>query len=165
MITMVLGGASSGKSVVAERLVARHPKPVTYVATGLATDEEMAARIRVHQARRPAWWRLVEVNGPELVSAVASLTGTVLLDSLGTWMASLYPSAIDDAGLLCGALMCRDGDTVLVSDEVGLGVHPATELGRHFRDDLGRLNTAIADVADEVLLVVAGRILPLELLD
>ena len=63
MITVVLGGASSGKSAVAERLVARHPDPVTYVATGVATDEEMAARIRVHQARRPATWRLVEVNG------------------------------------------------------------------------------------------------------
>ena len=165
MITVVLGGASSGKSAVAERLVARHPLPVTYVATGVATDEDMAARIRVHQARRPSSWRLVEVDGRELVSAVASLRGTVLLDSLGTWMASLYPYAVDDAGLLSGALTCREGDTVVVTDEVGLGVHPGTELGRHFRDDLGRLNTAVSEVADEVLLVVAGRILPLELLD
>ena len=162
MITLVLGGASSGKSAVGERLVTRHPEPITYVATGEATDEDMAARIHAHQARRPASWKLVEVTGPQLVSALASLTGTVLLDSLGTWVASLYPFSVNDAERLCGALTGRHGDTVVVTEEVGLGVHPSTELGRRFRDDLGRLNTAVAAIADEALFVMAGRALPLD---
>ena len=163
MITLVLGGASSGKSAVGERLVAQHPAPITYVATGVVTDDDMANRIRVHKERRPESWALVEATGERLVDALESLNGSVLLDSLGTWVASLVPdvppSVADD---LCCALLRRRGDTVLVSDEVGLGVHPPTELGRHFREELGKVNVAVAEIADQVLLVVAGRVLPLE---
>jgi adenosylcobinamide kinase / adenosylcobinamide-phosphate guanylyltransferase len=163
MITVVIGGARSGKSEVAERLVDKLPDPVTYVATGVITDDEMAARIKLHRDRRPASWHLVEATGTELLSALDALEGSVLLDSLGTWVASLPPDFAETAARdLCHTLLCRRGDTVVVTEEVGLGVHPATEVGRHFRDALGRLNMAVVDVADRALFVVAGRVLPLE---
>jgi adenosyl cobinamide kinase/adenosyl cobinamide phosphate guanylyltransferase len=161
MITLVLGGARSGKSAVAEAIVAGRT-PVTYVATGTAGagDDEMAARIAAHRARRPSTWTTVEA-GADLVGALKALpAGTVLVDALGTWLAAHADLAADVDGLL-GALAARRGDTVLVSEEVGLGVHPSTEIGRRFRDALGDINVAVAGVADDVLLVVAGRVLPL----
>jgi len=87
--------------------------------------------------------------------------GTVVLDALGPWVAAV-PAFEVDAAELCDALAGRAGDTIVVSEEVGLGVHPATEAGRRFRDVLGELNQAVAAVADEVVLVLAGRALRLE---
>ena len=162
MITLVLGGARSGKSHVAERLVARLPPPVTYIATArLDGDDDLAARVAVHQDRRPSEWKTIEA-GADVVAAVrAARTGTVLLDALGPWVALHADFAVDTDALVV-ALTRRSGDTVVVSDEVGLGVHPSTEDGRRFRDALGDVNRAVADVADEVLLVIAGRVLPLD---
>ena len=160
MITLVLGGARSGKSELAERLVVRSGQTVTYVATGVATDEDMAARITAHKARRPTTWQTVEV-GRDLAGTVAALPGSVLVDSLGTWLAGLDQFVADFAAL-AAALAARAGDTIVVSDEVGLGVHPSSALGRTFRDALGQLNRVVADHADEVLLVVAGRVVRLE---
>lgn len=164
MITLVLGGTRSGKSEVAESLVAGTSAPVTYVATGRVTDDDMAARIATHRARRPAAWATVEA-ATDLVGVLTGLTGHVLVDSLGTWVAG-HDDLAPDADVLCAALRSRaaagDGDTVVVSEEVGLGVHPTTEAGRRFADALGSLNRAVAEVADRVLLVVAGRVLPLE---
>jgi adenosylcobinamide kinase / adenosylcobinamide-phosphate guanylyltransferase len=160
VITLVLGGARSGKSALAERLVARGGLPVTYVATGEAVDADMAERIAKHRASRPAQWATVEA-AEDLVGAVAGLTGAVLVDSLGTWLARLEDFQGDFAAL-ADTLAARPGTTVVVSDEVGLGVHPSSALGRHFRDALGELNRAVADRADEVLLVVAGRVLRLD---
>ena len=166
MIVLVLGGARSGKSEVAERLatkLAEH-RPVTYVATGVVddTDVDFAERVAVHQKRRPEAWRTVEA-GVDLVGSLhhAEPSATVLVDSLGTWVAA-QPDLMVDMGALLAVLTARPGPTVLVSDEVGLGVHPSSELGRRFRDVLGEVNREIADVADEVLLVVAGRVLPLD---
>ncbi len=160
MITLVLGGARSGKSEVAERIAARLAGPVTYLATLiLGGDPDLATRIEAHRARRPAGWRTVEA-GAELPAVLRSVPGPVLVDALGPWVAA-SPGMIVDAGALCAALTGRPADTVVVSEEVGLGVHPATEDGRRFRDALGTLNQAVAAVADEVLFVVAGRILPL----
>ena len=161
MITLVLGGARSGKSAVAEACAARATPPVTYVATGVATDEDMATRIAAHRARRPRGWSTVEV-ADDLPVALRRIEGTVLLDALGTWVAADLDRC-DDAAVtgLCRALSARSGDTVVVSDEVGLGVHPSTEAGRRFRDVLGDVNQRVAALADEVLLVVAGRVLPL----
>lgn len=161
MITLVLGGARSGKSAVAERLAGRRGGPVTYVATAVADpgDADLARRIAAHRARRPPEWSTVEV-GADLPGVLRTTLGTVLVDALGTWVAAAPDLAVD-AGALCTALVERDGDAVVVSDEVGLGVHPATELGRRFRDVLGELNQAVAAVADEVLLIVAGRALVL----
>lgn len=161
MITLVLGGARSGKSEVAERLVARLGDSVTYVATGAAGDDpDMAARIERHRARRPQTWSTVE-SGDDLPGALRGIHGPVLVDALGTWLARADDFAVD-TDALCGALAGREGDTVVVSEEVGLGVHPSSEAGRRFRDALGLLNQRVADIADDVLLVVAGRVLPLE---
>jgi len=163
VITLVLGGARSGKSAFAERLAATLPAPVTYVATGSAWDDDMAERIARHRARRPAAWRTEEV-GAALVDALEGLEGTALVDSLGTWVAAC-DLAPDVEALLAVLRRRRPGDTVLVSEEVGLGVHPPTELGVRFRDAVGDVNAAVAEVSDDVRLVVAGRGLRLDRLD
>jgi adenosyl cobinamide kinase/adenosyl cobinamide phosphate guanylyltransferase len=162
VITLVLGGTRSGKSEVAERLVAAAAggAPVTYVATGRPVDDDMSERILAHRGRRPAAWVTLEV-GPDLPNRLRSLTGPALVDSLGTWVAS-HEGLDPDAAALGAALIGRDGDTVVVSEEVGLGVHPPTEVGRRFADALGALNRSVADIADRVLLVVAGRVLRLD---
>jgi adenosyl cobinamide kinase/adenosyl cobinamide phosphate guanylyltransferase len=159
MITLVLGGTRSGKSEVAESLAARSGGRVAYVATGTATDPDMAARIAAHRSRRPASWSTVEA-GVDLPAVLAGLPGVVLLDSLGTWVAA-HPDLAPDGDALCRALAARPADTVVVSEEVGLGVHPPTEAGRRFADALGTLNRQVAAVAGDVLLVVAGRTLAL----
>lgn len=161
--TLVLGGTRSGKSAVAERLAAEVAAggPVTYVATGQVTDDGMAARIDAHRARRPAGWRTVEAaGGPPLPELLAATAGVVLLDSLGTWVAG-HPDLDPDGLALAAALAARDGHAVVVGEEVGLAVHPPTEVGRRFVDAVGTLNQQVAEVADAVLLVVAGRVLRL----
>ncbi|TML92585.1 MAG: bifunctional adenosylcobinamide kinase/adenosylcobinamide-phosphate guanylyltransferase [Actinobacteria bacterium] len=166
MITLVLGGARSGKSAVAEGLastLAGGDGAVTYIATAIARgDADFAARIRAHQNRRPASWSTVEA-GADLVGALGSLDddAVVLVDSLGTWVGAQPELAVDIDDLVA-TLRARMGPLVLVSDEVGLGVHPSTAAGLRFRDTLGELNVAVAEIADDVLLVVAGRVLPLE---
>jgi adenosylcobinamide kinase/adenosylcobinamide-phosphate guanylyltransferase len=165
VITLVVGGARSGKSVVAEGIAGRLPQPVTYVATGLATDGDMADRIAAHRARRPSAWATVEIGDDgDLAGCLLSTTGTVLVDSLGTWVAMRSANAeafVVDGEKMADAMARRDGDTVVVSDEVGMSVHPLTDSGRHFVDALGVLNQAVAAVANDVLLVVAGRTLAL----
>ena len=162
MITLVLGGARSGKSLVAEQRAACLAPPVTYVATA-GVDEDDAdhvARVDAHRARRDASWRTIEA-GADLAAVLRAVTGSVLVDSLGTWVtadARLDP----DVDALVDALRERSGDAILVSEEVGLGVHPSSEAGRRFRDVLGTINRSMAEIADDVLLVVAGRVLPLE---
>lgn len=164
MITLVLGGTRSGKSAVAERLVADAAE-VTYVATARLdpADADHAARIEAHRSRRPAHWTTVEVGGERLAGFLRQATGTVLVDSLGTWLTwfpdlAPGPGTVDD---LVGALRDRTGHTVLVSEEVGLAPHAPTELGRAFADALGTVNQAVSAVADRALLVVAGRALEL----
>jgi adenosylcobinamide kinase / adenosylcobinamide-phosphate guanylyltransferase len=165
MVTLVLGGTRSGKSTVAERLTAEAAEAsgtgVTYVATLPAGDEEMERRIAAHRARRPAEWSTVELAGPgDLGPLVSSLAGTLLVDSLGTWLATSADLAVDTPALIA-ALGSRRGPSVVVSEEVGLAVHPPTALGRAFVDALGSLNQAVAAIADRVVLVVAGRTLEL----
>jgi len=168
VITLVLGGARSGKSDVAERL-AGLDRAVTYIATGVVTDPDMEIRIAAHRDRRPPTWATVEA-GRDLPRALRAARGPVLVDSLGTWLAGFEDFAADaaadadaaDADELVSALTDRADHTVVVSEEVGLGVHPSTEIGRRFRDALGLLNQRVAAVADDVVLVVAGRVLRLE---
>jgi adenosyl cobinamide kinase/adenosyl cobinamide phosphate guanylyltransferase len=161
VITLVLGGARSGKSRHAEKVAAELSPPVTYVATAIVddTDRDHVARVAAHRARRDPAWTTVEA-GTDLAPALRSVTGTVLVDSLGAWVAAHDDFAID-VDELCKALSWRDGDTIVVSEEVGLGVHPSSELGQRFRDVIGDVNAAVADVADDVVLVIAGRVLPL----
>lgn len=159
MLTLVLGGARSGKSAVAERLVAQAGDDVVYVATGVATDEDMSARIAAHKLRRPPEWDTVESQ--DLVAAVRALPARpALIDSLGTWLASTDDFVVDVDGLV-DALRSRPAVTVVVSDEVGLGVHPETAIGRAWRDALGDLNQTVAAIADDAVLVVAGRVIRL----
>lgn len=161
MLTLVLGGARSGKSALAERLAMKLQQPVTYVATmRLGDDADLSARVAEHRARRPASWGTVEA-GADLPEVLLGQSGSVLLDALGGFIGS-SPEMKVDAARLCHSLTERDGDTVVVSEEVGMGVHPSSEAGRRFRDVLGELNQAVADVADEVLFVVAGRSLRLD---
>lgn len=162
MIVLVLGGARSGKSAVAEDLAADLAAggPVTVLATAVVTDDDMAARVEAHRERRPAAWTTVE-TGPELAGLLHAVEGTVLVDSLGTWLTQL-PDMAADVARVCSALVNRRGSSVVVSEEVGLGVHPSSEAGRQFRDALGSLNQAVAGVANQVLLVVAGRAMRLE---
>jgi adenosylcobinamide kinase / adenosylcobinamide-phosphate guanylyltransferase len=171
VITLVLGGARSGKSAVAERLVSALGDDVTYVATAAddPTDADFAQRTAEHRARRPPSWKTIEA-GPDLPGVLAGLDGPVLVDSLGTWVAGCHgvkagrdgtAGSPVDVTALCDALRRRNGPTVVVSEEVGLGVHPSTDVGRRFRDTLGLVNAAVADVAGDVWLVVAGRLLPL----
>ena len=162
MITLILGGARSGKSAYAERMMTRHSPPITYVATLLVGDDpDLASRVARHRLRRPSDWSTVEA-GLDLADSLRRISGSVLLDSLGPWVAAHNDFGAVDGAALCRALAERDGETVVVSEEVGLGVHPSSAMGRHFRDALGSLNQAVASVADRVLLVVAGRALRLD---
>ena len=165
MIALVLGGARSGKSEVAEDMASRLPQPVTYVATafvGDGADPDLLVRVAAHRARRPPAWRTLELDrGSDLAGVTGQLKGTVLVDSLGMWLAGADEQA-GHGDRLCRELVDRPGDTVIVSDEVGLGVHPSSPAGLVFRDALGELNRRVAAVADDVVLVVAGRVLPLQ---
>jgi adenosylcobinamide kinase/adenosylcobinamide-phosphate guanylyltransferase len=168
-ITLVLGGTRSGKSEVAERLLESVGGSVTYVATGpaadAARDQGWAARVLAHRARRPGSWATVEVaQGDDLGSLLRRIEDPLVVDSLGTWVAGLEDFGTRDDAPFTSVLEAfterRDAGrvTVVVSEEVGLGVHPATAIGGEFRDALGMLNRRTADVADRVLLVVAGRV-------
>jgi adenosyl cobinamide kinase/adenosyl cobinamide phosphate guanylyltransferase len=165
VITLVLGGTRSGKSEVAERIAAGLPDPVTYVATALVDDgdPDFAARVAAHRSRRPTPWSTVEAS-EDLPVVLAGTRGTALVDSVGTWIARHVDFAVD-VRALCDACVRRNGDTVLVSEEVGLAVHAPTEVGRRFVDAVGECNRGLATVADRVLLVVAGRTIELDSLD
>ena len=165
MISLIIGGARSGKSELAERRAASADGPVTYFATGSADgDADFADRIKRHRDRRSPSWETVEIpRGGDLAAELSACRGVALVDSLGTWVAGFADFAPEPAPLLSSlvARRSRGNLTVLVSEEVGLGVHPATEAGRRFRDCLGELNGTVAEVADEVILAVAGRALRL----
>lgn len=167
MITLVIGGARSGKSLVGETVATRQADRgdgrVTYVATmwPVEGDADLAARLQLHRERRPASWTTVEPPY-DLAEVLASHRSVVLVDSLGSWVSAQTDMTVD-LDELASALRQRSEPTVIVTDEVGWGVHPETALGRRFRDQVGRVNTAVAAVADDVVLVVAGRVTRLEL--
>ncbi len=169
MISLVLGGARSGKSAVAERRTESLScgGPVFYLATAVPTaqsDPEWDARVEAHRKRRPKHWQTVECSHVEdLSTTLHRLKGTVLIDSLGTWVASIEGFAVDVSSL-CAELGRRESisyHTVVVSEEVGLGVHPSSLSGRQFRDVLGTVNQKVAALATEVLFVLAGRVMAL----
>ncbi len=159
-LTLVLGGARSGKSRHAEALVTARPGPWVYLATARALDDEMAARIAAHRARRDAGWS--NVDAPvDLVGALVRLPGEapVLVDCLTLWLTNLMLEKHDieaATGALEAALDARTGPAVLVSNEVGLGIVPDNALARAFRDEAGRLHQRLAARADHVLFMVAG---------
>ncbi|MCG7363782.1 bifunctional adenosylcobinamide kinase/adenosylcobinamide-phosphate guanylyltransferase [Roseomonas sp. ACRSG] len=156
-ITLVLGGARSGKSRHAEALLARHPAPWVYLATAEAWDEEMRARIAEHRARRDGRWQTVDA--PLDLPAALARPQPVLVDCLTLWLTNLMLGGHDVEGAtaaLEAALRARAAPTVLVANEVGLGIVPESALGRAFRDRAGVLNQRIAAVADHVHFIAAG---------
>jgi adenosylcobinamide kinase/adenosylcobinamide-phosphate guanylyltransferase len=157
-LTLVIGGARSGKSRHAEALVESMPAPWTYVATATMLDAEMADRIALHQARRDGRWRTVEAP-LDLAAALDDARGPVLLDCLTLWLTNVMLGEFDVAAeieRLERALAARRHPVVLVSNEVGLGIVPENSLARRFRDEQGRLNQRMAALADRVVLMVAG---------
>lgn len=158
-VTLILGGARSGKSRYGETLVAALPPPWIYVATAEAWDDEMAARIAEHRARRDLSWRTVEAPR-RLDAALKEVADTpVLVDCLTLWLTNLMLAGDDlDAATdrLLAALAARQAPAVLVASEVGLGIVPEHKLGRDFRDAAGLLHQRVAAAADQVLFMVAG---------
>ncbi|MCL9849975.1 bifunctional adenosylcobinamide kinase/adenosylcobinamide-phosphate guanylyltransferase [Ralstonia solanacearum P673] len=179
-LTLVLGGARSGKSHHAEQLALQCAGPVTYIATAREGDEEMQLRIALHRARRPDQWTVIEepVRLAETLYAHARHGGCVLVDCLTLWLNNLlfagghdYPetgpitppeawSAETEA--LLTALPLLPGEIILVSNEIGLGVVPMGAITRFYVDELGRLNQRLAAQADRVHLLVAGIPMPVK---
>ncbi|MFI4987058.1 MAG: bifunctional adenosylcobinamide kinase/adenosylcobinamide-phosphate guanylyltransferase [Alphaproteobacteria bacterium] len=165
-VTLVLGGAASGKSRYAQGLVEQAALARIYLATAEAGDAEMAERIRRHQALRGAGWRTVEVP-LELVPALdryAAADAAVLVDCLTLWLSNLLGAGRDaeaETDALLAVLPRLRGPVVFVSNEVGLGIVPENALARRFRDCAGRLHASLAAAAEAVAFMVAG--LPIQL--
>lgn len=163
MKELILGGVRSGKSRLAERLAAESGLAVTYVATARASDEEMAHRIALHRAHRPAHWGLIEV-GADLADALAGAAAPdrcLLVDCLTLWVTHLLwdqDEAIAEMAQRAFIEMLPElpGRVILVSNETGLGIIPLGELTRRFCDDIGRLHQAVAERCDRVMFTVAG---------
>ena len=161
-LTLILGGVRAGKSSYAQRLAASG-KRVLFVATAEAGDAEMEARIRAHQASRPADWDTLE-EPLDPATALAPVLGhydTILLDCLTLWVSNLLLSSESydipaEARRLLEAYRRSEASWIVVSNEVGLGVVPANELGRAFADELGRVNQLVAEEADAVYFMAAG---------
>jgi adenosylcobinamide kinase/adenosylcobinamide-phosphate guanylyltransferase len=163
-LTFVLGGARSGKSLHAEKLVTAQPRPWLYIATAQAYDGEMRQRIAEHRARRGAGWETIEAPS-DLAGALeaASEGRAVLVDCLTLWLTNHMLADSDvaaESARLADILARPRGPWVVVSNEVGFGIVPDNALARRFRDAAGRLNSQVAAAADSVLMMVAG--LPLK---
>ena len=159
-LTLVLGGARSGKSRYAESLITARAPPWIYIATAQAGDDEMARRIAAHRARRNAGWQMIEAPH-DLAGALetASAHAPLLVDCMTLWLTNRMLAEADldaEIGRLEDALLRRAGMAVLVSNEVGYGIVPDNALARRFQDAQGRLNQRLAASADRVVLVVAG---------
>lgn len=166
---LLTGGARSGKSRLAVRVAATTGRPVHTVVTAVAEDDEMRRRIAAHRRERPAAWRTVEAP----VDLGAAVTGAptadcLVVDCLSLWVSNLLAAASDGtangtaaieqrAARVAQILAARSGPTIVVTNEVGLGLVPMHPVGRAYRDLLGRVNASFAAVADDVHLVVAGR--------
>jgi len=165
MRELILGGARSGKSALAEQLAEQSGLAVTYIATAEAGDEEMVARISHHQARRPEAWQLVEapLSLARALGAHAAEDHCLIVDCLTLWLSNLLASEpVDERRFdaerqaLLDLLPRLPGRVILVSNEVGLGIVPLGALTRRFCDESGRLHQAVAALCDRVTFVTAG---------
>ncbi len=180
-LTFVTGGARSGKSAFAERLARESGLPVTYLATMRAGDDELAARVERHRARRPEGWTTVE-EPLRLAGAIAAAPpgDLLLVDCLGLWVANVLFDTVPDPDAARAAdfetavdgclgrtaeavaeLAARPGPAVVVTNEVGSGIVPAGALSRYYRDALGLTNQAFAAAAERAFVLISG--LPLQL--
>lgn len=162
MRQLILGGARSGKSRLAQERATAMNKPVVYIATADAGDAEMVQRIALHKRNRPAEWAVREVPF-QLPATLADLSGsgkTVLVDCLTLWLTNLLMKdvAVMQQGMsdLVAAVTAFKGDLILVSNEVGWGIVPMGELSRQFQDNTGRLHQDLAQIVERVTLSVAG---------
>ncbi|MEQ1342881.1 bifunctional adenosylcobinamide kinase/adenosylcobinamide-phosphate guanylyltransferase [Acinetobacter seifertii] len=163
MLQLILGGARSGKSRLAEQTAISTQLPVTYVATAQALDPEMQSRITHHQNQRPVHWALVE-EPLFLANALKKIdqpNQIILVDCLTLWLTNLL--LLDDQNVqqfeceqLLKVLPTLESEIILVSNETGLGVVPLGEISRRFVDEAGRLHQALGQIADKVVFCVAG---------
>lgn len=170
-LTLLIGGARSGKSSLAVDIGHRHHAAgdaVTYIATAPLVDDDMAARVERHRTERPDTWTTVEEQH-DLAAAVGAVeSGLVIIDCLTLWTSNLMWSGVDDDAIRAIAAstaeQCsqRRHPVVAITNEVGLGVHPETDLGRRYRDTLGWVNQHWATAATTSLLLVAGKAIPLD---
>jgi len=168
-ITLVIGGARSGKSKYAEELATKLQLPVSYVATAIAFDKEMVERIAHHQARRPKHWSVRECPFmlAELLKIESQKQQVILVDCLTLWLNNqLHKNSGQNFSLLFSELIdslkSSQAQIIFVSNEVGLGIIPMGEITRQFVDEAGRLNQQIAQIADQVIFTVAGLPMPLK---
>ncbi len=169
MLTVLLGGARSGKSLLAEQMALASTGPVAFVATSpqIDGDDDLAARVARHRAERPTRWTTIEED-LDLAGAIErSGDAFVVVDCLTTWVGNLQHHGRTESDVLAAcdaalaAIASRVNATVVVTNEVGLGIVPANELVRTYRDVLGRVNQRWVAAADHALFLVAGRAMPL----
>jgi adenosylcobinamide kinase/adenosylcobinamide-phosphate guanylyltransferase len=166
-LSLLIGGVRSGKSALAVALAARQSSPIVFLATAQAGDADMAERIAAHARERPASWQTIE-EPLQLRSAIEDVDegDCLIVDCLTLWTANAleaFGAGETETCAMAAARVAaaRPGLTVAVTNEVGMGIHPQTPLGRSYRDLLGRVNVIWADAADDVYLLVAGRALAL----
>lgn len=165
---LVLGGVRSGKSAFTENWIGQTNKPVHYIATSQVWDEEMALRVKKHQARRPKFWQLIE-EPIELGSTLDHLNASgnaVIIECLSLWLTNLI--CLEDEVRMAAekaaferAVADFKGDLAIVSSEVGLGIMPMNAMARRFGDEIGEMNQKVANLTDWVTFVAAG--LPMQL--
>lgn len=176
-IHLILGGARSGKSAYAEKLASQSELPVSYIATAQVYDDEFAKRIAHHRARRPSHWQVIEkpFGLAATLAENAQADTCLIVDCLTLWLAQCICPDCDrpadehigndlwqhERAALLEVLPNLQGSILLVSNEVGMGIVPLGAINRQFQDEQGRLNQAIAKLADEVTFIAAG--LPLKL--
>jgi adenosylcobinamide kinase/adenosylcobinamide-phosphate guanylyltransferase len=167
MITVLTGGARSGKSAYAVELGRRHQGPVLFMATAPPLDDDMKARIDRHVSERPDWPTVEEPFDIAPTIRTATSPTLVIVDCLTLWVSNLMWRGNSDsdvesiAARLADDLRATSADVVLITNEVGLGVHPESELGRRYRDLLGRVNQIVVGVSDRALFMMSGRALVL----
>jgi adenosylcobinamide kinase / adenosylcobinamide-phosphate guanylyltransferase len=168
-LVVLVGGARAGKSALAAGFARQWEGPVAFIATAEAADEEMRARIERHRAERPAGWTTVE-EPLRLREALVGLDGGALtvVDCLTLWVANLVERGdseqeiVEEAEAVAAVAKAHASPVVVVTNEVGLGIVPATPSGRTYRDLLGQVNSTFVERADRAALVVAGRLLQLD---
>lgn len=162
MRQLILGGARSGKSQVAQERATATGQPVVYIATAQAQDSEMEQRIELHRKNRPSEWEILEIpfDLPDVLDSLSGKGKTVLVDCLTLWLTNLLLKGLEpmQEGMkaLSAAVDDFEGDLILVSNEVGWGIVPMGELSRQFQDNTGRLHQDLAAVVEVVTLTVAG---------
>lgn len=163
-IVFILGGARSGKSSYAVELAKKLNKRTVFIATCTSFDDEMKERIKMHKAQRPKEWKVIE-EGKDISSVLTNLKNKyeiILIDCLGMWISNLLSDGLNDKEVeeevlrLIKSISKFKGVTILVSNEVGMGIVPDNPLARRFRDLLGRANQIIARNADEVIFMQSG---------